>query len=169
MFGFRGKTERGQWVEGYFIEGNSLNEDSYKRTHKCLILPIYPDIRETNIGLISINGLIEVIPESVAMSTGLKDKNGKEIFGSIEIDGKMSRGGDIVKWDDRSDGKYWRYAKVIFEYGMFGFEIIKAIPDWSCEIGFKFIGNFAYQEETEKELEIVTNQFDNPDLLEKEQ
>ena len=37
---------------------------------------------------------IEVTPESLAMSTGKKDINGKMIFGSFEVDGKMSKGGD---------------------------------------------------------------------------
>jgi len=42
----------------------------------------------------------EVVPESVGMSAGQPDKNGVEIFGSIPINGKMSRGGDIVNDQD---------------------------------------------------------------------
>ncbi len=36
----------------------------------------------------------DVISESVAMDTGLKDKNGTPIYGSIILGGKMTRGGD---------------------------------------------------------------------------
>jgi len=87
--------------------------------------------------------------------TSLLDRQGKEIYE-----------GDIVKWDDRSGGKYWRIAKVIFEKGMFGFEIIKAIPVDSCDVGYKFIGNFSYQDSTEIDLEIIGNIYENPELLE---
>jgi hypothetical protein len=38
----------------------------------------------------------EVSPESLSMFTNQTDKNNIAIFGSFEIDGKMTRGGDIV-------------------------------------------------------------------------
>ena len=40
----------------------------------------------------------DVIPETVGMYTGINDKNKREIYGSIPINGKMSDGGDKVKW-----------------------------------------------------------------------
>jgi uncharacterized phage protein (TIGR01671 family) len=91
-----------------------------------------------------------VDPATVGEFTGLPGKNGREIYE-----------GDIVQWDDRSDGKYWRIAKAIFENGMFGFEIIKAIPEESCDIGYKFIGNFSYQDSTERDLEVIGNIYEN--------
>ena len=39
---------------------------------------------------------IEVTLESLAQKTGLTDKNGKDIYGSILVDGAMSEGGDLV-------------------------------------------------------------------------
>lgn len=39
----------------------------------------------------------EILPETLAMETTIKDKNDKMIFGSIHIDGKMSTGGDKCK------------------------------------------------------------------------
>lgn len=44
-----------------------------------------------------ISGAHEVYPESIAMNTAICDKNNKPIFGSILIDDKMSKGGDIIK------------------------------------------------------------------------
>lgn len=42
-----------------------------------------------------------VIPESLSVTyTGLTDKNGNSIFASFEVDGKMSKGGDIIQFDD---------------------------------------------------------------------
>jgi hypothetical protein len=40
---------------------------------------------------------LEIIPSTLAQCTGRQDKNGNWIFGSIEIDGKMTKGGDVVK------------------------------------------------------------------------
>lgn len=57
-----------------------------------------------------------VIPASVGMFTGLTDKNGKEIYGSVPINGEMSKGGDEIRV----------YEKVGEE-----------IKDWTNEVCFK--------------------------------
>ena len=41
--------------------------------------------------------ILSVHPHTAAMSTGQTDKNGVEIFGSIPINGKMSKGGDEIR------------------------------------------------------------------------
>ncbi len=45
----------------------------------------------------AISGFVEVLPSSLAMSTGIEDKNGVEIFGSFPVDGVMSEGGSDIK------------------------------------------------------------------------
>ncbi len=45
-------------------------------------------------------GYVEVIPSTVGQSTDVFDKNKKEIFGSIIINGKLSKGGDRVRYMD---------------------------------------------------------------------
>jgi len=45
-----------------------------------------------------INGMVEIIPQTLAMKTFMTDKNDKPIFGSFPVEGKRSDGGDRVKW-----------------------------------------------------------------------
>jgi hypothetical protein len=145
-FIFRGKTEQGEWVEGWYARNTNgisliLSECKDKDKDKAWL----PWITR------------RIIPESLGMSTNLKDKNGKENFGSIPIDGKMSRGGDVafdkklgwnyvVQWDERKSKFY-----------------LQLIHSWKgCDWKPRDI-------EEIKNLEIIGNQFDNPDLLEKEE
>ena len=78
MFKFRGITLDGYWITGYL---------TYSKKEKLYY------ITEDNDNEFS----FPVIPESLAVTyTGLTDKNGNSIFASFEVDGKLSRGGDII-------------------------------------------------------------------------
>jgi hypothetical protein len=83
MFRFRGKTEKGEWVEGYLsFDYEWYGEDK----HKNLLIQDEKDLHHN------------IISESLSMSTGIFDKTKKEIFGSIPLEnGETSRGGDILK------------------------------------------------------------------------
>lgn len=84
----------------------------------------------------------------IMQSTGLKDKNGVEIFE-----------GDIVKWGDTLGGeeKPIRVA------------VVKINPDiqFDSNVGIFQYGQFAYKN-TEKFLTILGNIYENPELLEVE-
>ena len=85
--------------------------------------------------------------------TGLKDKNRKKIYE-----------GDIVRWDDGSNGAYWRVAEVFYDdsLAMFSFRIIDCI-NCNIEKGYVFAGNFMYRDGSQ--LEIIGNIYENPELL----
>ena len=82
---FRGKTKAGEWVEGYLISPNRIMV--WKEI--CMQSESY-----------------EVLPESVAMETTVKDKHGKMIFGSIPVGGKMSEGGSDVRFGNRKKNRF---------------------------------------------------------------
>jgi len=103
-------------------------------------------------------GWVEVIPETIAMYTTINDKNKVEIYGSIEIDDKMTKGGDIITLT------HW---------------FVLGYPDypkrWLTNKPEKVILPKFYQymfedEETPKgeknKYEVIGNQTDNPELLE---
>ena len=73
---FRGFRKDGKgWVEGYYLK---------KGNEHCIWDNDTLDIHI-------------IIIESLSMFTGLPDKHGKEIFGSVPVDGVMSKGGDRIQ------------------------------------------------------------------------
>lgn len=92
--------------------------------------------------------------------TGLKDKNGKEIFE-----------GDIIKQE--FDEKTWIYEIIIPNTGTQNFYRICRYRDFRTdEYGQYEYGNFYLQENTgelheSKDYEVIGNIYENPDLLNK--
>ena len=129
----RGKRKDGKgWAYGWPI----------KTDFACYIVPA--------VYVVNWKIFVEVTPTSVGQSTGLKDKKGKEIYGSIEIDGKMSKGGDIVKV-------------------MFGEQELIYACEWYTEIGawvFRGNGEWLMYEDVFETCEIIGNVTDTPNLLE---
>ena len=115
---FRGKREdNGEWVCGAY----------YKELSNYYIL--HP-----------INAFVPVIPETVGQYTGLKDKNGKQIYE-----------GDIVKSNYKAGN-----LVVYFVHGCFRLTYSKKLIGTGLEIFFN------------EELQIIGNIYENQELLEKE-
>jgi len=96
----------------------------------------------------------EIIPETIGQFTGLTDKNGVKIFE-----------GDIVRWDDKSRGQYWRvgaieWVKSHYRIAAYSFESKRPNDRWHSTFNF---GCFAY--EGDGVLEIIGNIHDNPELI----
>jgi uncharacterized phage protein (TIGR01671 family) len=134
---YRGKRiETGEWVYGYYYHDSVFDGDYIMAPPK-------------NSGLIHLIDY-EVHPASVGQWTGLKDKNGKEIYC-----------GDVVRAKTYGMIEYDIKSVIDFEKGCFG---IRALQDEAlCDSKGKFRSFDGCN--TEINIEIITNTTDTPDLL----
>jgi YopX protein len=98
---------------------------------------------------------LEYVLENVCIFTGFLDKKGVNIYQ-----------GDLVRWDDGSNGEKWRVA-VVEMVPSLQFRIVKIHCDYkqSGVEGKVFsYGNFAYKD-LHNHLEVIGNVIDNKDLL----
>ena len=148
---FRGKRlDNGEWVYGYYYRRRTWND---KEGQEHYILTVGKDIT------------YEVDTETVGEYTGLKDKNGKEIYKGDKIGlPYVNPMGDI---DDKYDPN--TVYPVVYKHGCFGFERVNFQPllswlkeekgEYVCNFGNKIVvTNYFYGE-------VIGNIYDNPELL----
>lgn len=135
---------RGQRVDNAkLVEGDLIHGVNHKKG-KVFILPVVGGVMALGHGLDPLDGY-EVNPETVGQFTGLKDKNGKEIYE-----------GDVYKVPEHypaSGGKWTeQIAKVVYENGCFRLRsnkgFVAAISSFSDLI------------------ERIGNIYENPELIE---
>lgn len=122
---FRGKRlDNGEWVVGSYIEAELNNGIAHE---------IIPYRRGEPV--------VEVDPETVGEYTGLKDKNGEDIYeGDILSDGRLFH----IKWDSR--GASWTGE-------------MNNDPEQQLDLCFLI---------TRKQTRVISNIYDNPELLKTE-
>ena len=82
------------WVYGYYLKDNSVEYNPHR--------------------IVDSNGnrfLIDV--NSLGMNTGKLDSQGNMIYGSVEFNGVMNRGGDIVTLKDLIDDSFRKQEFVV--------------------------------------------------------
>lgn len=132
---FRGLTQQNKWVYG--LPGF----DSSGHIGNIVVMDTEGNERA-----------YEVQKKTIGQYIGILGKLKKEIYE-----------GDIIKWDDESQGKYWRVARVDMNPDI-QFVIVKnTIHELSTRFPDKFhFGNFIYKDGSQ--LHVIGNIYENPNL-----
>jgi uncharacterized phage protein (TIGR01671 family) len=148
---FKGKqTQNGEWVVGALVE--------FSEEHKCII-PMESTIETENGCFVSSIQLVEIDPKTASWSTGLCDKEGREIHVN-----------DIIL-DCLFDGYWFYYCNCRVCFGMF------SEKDEEGRMGHYYglyIEGFNQKGQTiqthfypDKDTKIIGNIFDNQELMSK--
>lgn len=100
------RKDNGELIEGYYVNYDFMG---------VKLSVIIDESKDDYMPLVK--RLVPIDPTTLAVETNVLDKNKKMIFGSIEVDGKMSTGGDTIKGID-GFGKP-RTIMIIFSSGAF--------------------------------------------------
>ena len=132
---FRGKDIlNGEWIKGYlFYDYN--NADEYR--------PFITYKSEAFLGGVNEQ---QIDKDTIGQYTGLKDKNGKEIYE-----------GDVLQDKDC-------IYKVIFEYGSFDGKIIEVLRNVGTQKGMTYQLSFIISDNDN--IKVIGNIYENPELLE---
>ena len=152
---FRGKTDKGKWVEGFYGQFHNRPTVNEPNIHQIFTLFTEEEEKQNEGHIFSaIGGLWHtVIPETIGQYTGLTDKNGTKIFE-----------GDIVKCTD-TQYDYEFIAVVLFgnpngEYN-WGFQL-KRVSGAGANTDILL---WVEMEETGALIEVIGNIHDNPEPL----
>lgn len=139
---FKGKKkDNGEWIEGYLFDDGMLGE---KRMFigKLVIAPYEGPIRGK--WTVIANGFAEVDPDTICEYTGLTDKNGNRI------------------WEDDICDRKEPYPEIVKMHN----------GDWTLDYSYscgKDYGycycNLGFYTVERKEVEVIGNIFDNPELI----
>lgn len=159
---YRGKTKEGKLVKGDLItEGSRAFIFSKDRKDGWLF-------EYDNFGraILYRNLFVEVIPSTVGQSTGRKDKNEKEIYGSIWIDGKLTKGGDTIKftywWFDGAERETELIGTIVYSPELMSFQL-KGVKneEWERFTGYEndteYLTSFSELNFSEADFEIIHN------------
>lgn len=130
------KADNGEWVYGYYAK-TVTSEDVF-----CVA-----DTRINDIIIIKDGTFYYIRSETLSQYTGLKDKNGKEVYE-----------GDIIKYSSDVIKEFYEVNSILrevkFKYGMYGIQ------------GFEEGTHIPFANILKCQYEVVGNIYENKDLLE---